>query len=79
MTDKPTQEQYDAWTDDPSNWRYQFFYFNPKDKRIMPPKRNRQLGWTINFGNTLSILVFAAIILVTIIIFILADKFEPTS
>ncbi|TCN53922.1 DUF5808 domain-containing protein [Flavobacterium circumlabens] len=27
------------------------FYYNPKDKRLFPPKRIKQLGWTINFAN----------------------------
>ena len=68
MSDKPSQEEFDAWTNDPANWRLKFFYFNPKDKRILPPKRNRYLGWTINFANPLSILAFFGLMLIVIAI-----------
>ena len=47
---------------DPSNWVWGIFYFNPKDKRVFPPKRTRQLGWTINFANPYSILAFVVLI-----------------
>ncbi len=45
-----------------SPWFLGIFYFNPKDKRIFPPKRIAWLGWTINFGNIYSILAFGALI-----------------
>lgn len=48
------------------NWA--FFYYNKDDKRLFPPKRNKFLGWTVNFANPYSIL--AMFLLITIIIFI---------
>jgi uncharacterized membrane protein len=74
MSNKPTQEQYDAWTDDPENWRYSFFYYNPKDDRLLPPKRNRMLGWTINFANPKSIIVFAILLAAVVAILYLAEQ-----
>ncbi|MEO6901711.1 MAG: DUF5808 domain-containing protein [Bacteroidia bacterium] len=48
--------------DDESNWKWGIFYYNKKDKRIFPPKRNKFLGWTVNFANPLSILILIIII-----------------
>ena len=53
--------------DESKHWYPGVFYFNPKDKRIFPPKR-WGMGWTINFGNPLSVLVLAAIITGTLLL-----------
>lgn len=42
-------------------WKWKIFYYNPEDKRIFPPKRNPWMGWTVNFANPISILVFVLI------------------
>ena len=62
QSNKPTKEQLDKWHDDPSNWRWGLFYYNKEDKRVFPPKRMLGLGWTINFANPYSILLFLTII-----------------
>ena len=65
---KPSQEQYDAWTDDPANWRFKIIYYNKEDKRLLPPKRKRALGWTINFANPLSILAFVGLLVGVVLV-----------
>lgn len=60
-----TQETLDQWHNDPSNWKLGIFYYNKQDKRLLPPKRIKQLGWTVNFANPMSIL--AVILLVAAI------------
>lgn len=55
---EPSKETKDNWRKDPSNWIWGIFYFNKEDKRLFPPKRIKELGWTINFGNPNSILFF---------------------
>jgi uncharacterized membrane protein len=65
MTNKET---YDQWHDDPSNWRLGIFYYNKKDKRLFPPKRLRGFGWTVNFANPYSYLLFLGIIILIIAI-----------
>lgn len=55
--EKTQQEIHDEWHDDPANWKMGLFYFNPKDKRIFPPKRVKGWGRTINFANPYSIIV----------------------
>jgi len=71
---KPTQEQLDQWHNDPDNWKWGVFYFNKKDKRIFPPKRNRYLGWTINFANPFSIVVFLAMLAIIPFLIIYCTK-----
>jgi len=58
----PSKQLKDEWRNDPKNWKLGFLYFNKEDKRIFPPKRMKELGWTINFANLKSILVFALIL-----------------
>jgi uncharacterized membrane protein len=61
------QENFDPYnepTQDPSNYWMHTFYYNPKDKRLLPPKRIAALGWTINFGNPYSILVLVVLIMI---------------
>jgi len=53
---------------DPKYWKWGIFYFNKNDKRIFSPKRIKQMGWTVNFANPISI--FSIIVLVAIIYFI---------
>ena len=56
----------DKYVDNAENYKYTIFYFNPKDSRIIVPKRNRLLGWTLNFGqrNTYIIIILIAIIII---------------
>lgn len=63
---KPSQKELDKSHSDPTNWKWGIFYYNVNDTRIFPPKRNKMLGYTINFANTKSVLVFAGIIFLPI-------------
>lgn len=56
------QRMFEKWNKDPANWKLGVFYYNRKDSRIFPPKRFG-IGWTINFGNPLAIIVFIFLIL----------------
>ncbi len=70
--EKPSQETLDQWSKDPKNWIWGMFYYNPKDKRIFPPKKIAWMGFTTNFANTKSILamigilIFVALVILTI-------------
>jgi len=61
-SEKPTQEDFDNWHNDPNNWYLGFLYYNPKDKRLLPPKRLKAFGWTVNFANPYSVLILIAIL-----------------
>jgi choline-glycine betaine transporter len=41
--ERPDQEILNAWHDNPANWKFGIFYYNPDDHRIFPPKKNRRL------------------------------------
>lgn len=69
-TEKPGNELFDKWHDDPANWRLGIFYYNKKDKRLFPPKRLRGFGWTLNFANPYSFLTLLAIIILILAIVI---------
>lgn len=67
---KPSKETLEQWHKDPSNWKWEIFYFNKEDPRIFPPKRTKELGWTVNFANPISIFVLLTLIT---ILFILSE------
>ena len=48
----------------PENYKWGFFYFNPKDKRVILPKANPFFGWTVNFGNWQTYLLIVLLILI---------------
>lgn len=52
--------------DDPTNWKWGVFYFNPADNRVLPPKRNPVFDWTFNFANTRS--VFCLVLFSTVMV-----------
>lgn len=66
--EKPDKETLKQWHEDPSNWRWGIFYYNKADKRIFPPKRMRELGWTVNFANPYSYLGFLGIFILILLI-----------
>ena len=62
-SEKPTQEDYDNWHKDPNNWYFfNSIYYNPKDDRLLPPKKIKWMGWTVNFANPYSVLILIAIL-----------------
>ncbi len=71
---KPSQETLNQWHKDPNNWKLGMFYFNKKDKRIFPPKRVSMLGWTVNFANPISVMVFFGAIALAIVVSIVCKK-----
>ncbi|HBG58009.1 DUF5808 domain-containing protein [Proteiniphilum sp. UBA1028] len=52
---------------DRENYKWGIFYYNPNDPRIILPKRNRFMGWTVNFANPFAYLIIIGIILFGII------------
>jgi uncharacterized membrane protein len=74
MSEKPSKETLAEWHADPNNWKWGLFYYNKADKRIFPPKRIMGMGWTINFANPVSIVVFVLLIAAIICISIFTKK-----
>jgi uncharacterized membrane protein len=67
---EPSEETKNRWHNDPENWVWGMFYYNPEDPRLFPPKKNKEFGWTTNFANPNSVTVMIILILV-LLIFIL--------
>lgn len=63
-----TEAQKDNWHRDPNNWKLGMFYYNPEDKRILVPKKIKWMGWTVNFANPKSVLLFVGILISAILI-----------
>jgi len=63
MKQKIRKENYDLMSKNPNNWKG-IFYVNRKDPRIIVPKINPLLGWTLNFGNVYAYLGLIAIIII---------------
>jgi len=66
--ESPSKETLDKWHEDPNNWKFGGIYYNKEDKRIFPPKRVKWMGWTVNFANTKSVLVFVLVMILVIAI-----------
>lgn len=46
-----------------SHWKYSF-YVNKNDKRVIVPKQNPMMGWTLNFGNPTTYIIIVAFIII---------------
>ena len=60
---KLSPEELNQSHQDPNHWIWGIFYFNKQDYRLLPPKRNPWMGWTVNFANPKSILLLLAMML----------------
>lgn len=49
--------ELDKMRNDPTNYFLGVFYFNSKDYRVILPKRNQFLGWTLNFAKMQTYLI----------------------
>ena len=64
---EPSEEQIKKWQNDPNNWVWGMFYYNPEDPRLFPPKKIKELGWTTNFANPNSVHIMIILIIVLLI------------
>jgi uncharacterized membrane protein len=53
---------------DPENYKWGLFYFNPDDLRAIVPKRNKWMGWTLNFAQPLSWVILLGIVAFAVLI-----------
>jgi uncharacterized membrane protein len=52
----------------PEHYKWGIFYFNPDDTRIILPKRNEWMGWTLNFANLWSYVILGTFIVIAVLI-----------
>jgi uncharacterized membrane protein len=62
------QDELDRMRNNPDNYKWGVFYFNPKDPRFILPKRYQWMGWTLNFANPYSYLIILGIIAFAVLI-----------
>jgi uncharacterized membrane protein len=62
-----SKEYLDAMRGESSSWKGPF-YFNKKDPRIIVPKMNMAMGWTLNFANPYSYIGLAVLFAVIAVI-----------
>ncbi|HPG40620.1 MAG TPA: DUF5808 domain-containing protein [bacterium] len=48
--------------DNDENYKWGIFYYNLQDRRLFVPKRNKLLGWTLNFANPWAYMIIVGII-----------------
>ncbi len=65
MKSRPDKEILDAMSKNPGNWKG-VFYCNRKDPRIIVPKLDPSMGWTLNFASPYSYVFVIAVILIII-------------
>jgi len=56
---EPSEETKNKWENDPDNWIWGMFYYNPKDKRSYFPKRIKEFGWHANYADPNFIIIIA--------------------
>jgi len=61
---KVNKELIDSMHKNPDNWKG-IFYVNRKDPRVIVPKMNPSMGWTLNFGHRN---IYIGIILIILIL-----------
>lgn len=47
-------------------YKWGIIFFDRKDSRVIVPKVNQYLGWTVNFANPLSYIIILGIIAILI-------------
>ena len=72
---RPTLEKEILYSmsNNPSNWKG-LFYVNRKDPRILVPKMQPALGWTLNFGHRISYLIIALFVVAIIAAVLFSHK-----
>jgi uncharacterized membrane protein len=64
---KTFEKQNDRFMhDNPDNWKG-MFYFNKNDFRVIVPKKDPNLGWTLNFGNPYTYIGLTLIIAIIVV------------
>jgi len=74
MKSKFNTNNLNRMENDPVNYKWGLFYFNPRDTRIIVSKRVKGLGWTLNFANLWSYVIITVLIGLVIFIGFLSNK-----
>lgn len=72
MKTKLNKQKLDTMSKDPGNWKG-IFYYNPKDPRVLVPKRHPSYGLTLNFASPVSYITVGTCIIIGIAIAVFAE------
>jgi uncharacterized membrane protein len=50
------------------HYKWGLFYYNPEDSRVILPKRNQWMGWTLNFARFYSWFIIILIITLAVLV-----------
>lgn len=75
-SEEPSEDTKERWHKDPDNWIWGIFYYNKEDQRLLPPKIIPIMGWTVNFANRNSVLLFVFSMLLIIVFVVFMSKFK---
>lgn len=67
MKSQAGKEMENLMNKNPNNWKG-IFYFNKTDHRLIVPKRDPSLGWTLNFASPYTWLFLIALIAIGFLI-----------
>lgn len=63
----PSEETRNRWENDPDNWIWGMFYYNPKDKRLYIPKKIKDFGWHTNYANPNALFIISLLLLILLV------------
>jgi len=66
MKTKAGREIENSMNKNPNNWKG-IFYFNRKDYRLIVPKKNPYMGWTLNFSSPYTYLFISALVAIALL------------
>jgi len=66
---EPSEETKNEWENDPDNWIWGMFYYNPKDKRSYFPKKIKEFGWHANYADP-NYIIIVLLLVAVIVVFI---------
>ncbi len=61
--ENPSKEQLEKWNSNPKYWKWNLFYYNKEDNRLIVDKPNPNYGRTFNFAHPKSYLFFVGMLI----------------
>lgn len=63
-------------TENVNNYKFGIFYSNKDDWRIVVPRKNKALGWTLNFANKATYLFILAMLVAVLLVYFITKKYN---
>lgn len=66
MKEQFNHEELNRMRNDPDNYKWGFFYYNPNDHRVFVPRR-KGIGLSLNWANPYAYLIIFGIVLFAVL------------